>query len=523
VNVVYDLDLDTEAYGRADAADGYSQAEDLSSKNTAGVVLTAVGFGLFGLIRLTQHSNEMDTEAEQVAAKYTKVSPDQAEYVMDRISGSFSIDDDPAELAQRTDELFSTFTSHGYSGNHVTFLLDYSMDKGMSVDEAVTYMTAKAPTEVLHTVYMEAGEKIITDAITRSASNVDSLEDATAFSHTLIDKMVQQDYLQTPQNMANLISNVARYADVKPSSGELIEAVTTLGAAGARDGFTLSEAVNVLTTLDGKKDTGTDGAASLVENSVKVMDAAHENGVSPNDAVALIYDVDRFEDMGSDTATRLAENSVKLMEGMKEYGLSKGDVTQVLDAVKWDDTSCSSDVTTTEALRIMQGMKEYGISRTDAVEVIRGVDGFEDHGNQSATSLVTETVRLMEGMEKYDVSRSDAIELMRAVDSYEDHGNTSGTVMVTESVRLMEAMKEYGASRTDAVELMRTLDSSEERGSDSATSLTDSTIKLIKVMKETETSRSKAIEYIGIADKVNSSQSAISLADETVKALRARE
>jgi hypothetical protein len=147
---------------------------------------------------------------------------------------------------------------------------------------------------------------------------VDSLEDATAFSHKLIDKMVQQDYLQTPQNMADLISNVARYADVKPSSSELIEAVTTLGAAGARDGFTLSEAVNVLTTLDGYKDSGTDGAGSLVENTVKIMDAAHENGVSPGDARTLIINIDQYEDLGSDTASSLAENVSTLMNRLSD-------------------------------------------------------------------------------------------------------------------------------------------------------------------------------------------------------------
>ncbi len=563
MTTVYELDLTDAGYGSTDGADGYARAEDLSSKNKAGVVLTALGFGLFGLIKVAEHGNEMDAEAEQVAGKYDGVSADQAEYVMRRVAGSFAIDDDPTELARTADKVLESATEHGYTGSHTGFLLDYCMDKGMDVDSAIGYMTGGEVTDVLTTAYTEVGQQVIVDAITSNASKVASAEEATAFSRELIGRLVQEDHLPTPKDVAGLIGNIARYADTTPTSTELIEAVSVLGNTSAATGIPIDKVGQVLQNLDYHKDTGSDGAIALAKATAQVVDAAHENGVSIDDVKDLIYKVDHYEDTGDDTTDILANNTVKLIEGMKAYDVSRSELSDIMWSVdRNNDTGGqTADTVVADTLRIAKSMHENGISEDDATDLIWKVDRYEDTGGQTSGQVVDATVKLMDAMKRNSVSKSDVSDLMWAVDRYEDTGgqtgadvvdatvklmdamerdgvseddvtdimyavdryeNTGGQTgvdVVAETVKLMDAMKTYGGSEDDVTDLMYTVDRYEDTGGDTGTTVADNTIRLMEAAHNKGLSLDRMEELVREADHGTSGQTSTQVVDEVLKRL----
>ena len=521
MTAVYDLDLTGAGYGSTDAADGYAQAEDLSSKNKAGVVLTAVGFGLFGLIKVAEHGNEMDTEAEQVAAKYDAVSTDQAEYVMRRVAGSFAIDDDPTELARTADRILTSATEHGYSGSHTGFLLDYCMDKGMDVDGVIGYMTGGEVTDVLTTAYTEVGQQVIVDAITSNASKVASAGEATAFSRELIGRLVQEEHIPAPKDVAGLIGNIARYADTTPTSTELIEAVSVLGNTSAATGIPIDQVGQVLQNLDYHKDTGSDGAIALAKATAQVVDAAHENGVSIDDVKDLIYQVDRFEDTGDDTADILATNTVKLIEGMKAYVVSRSELSDIMYCVdRNNDTGGqTANEVVTDALRITKGMHENGVSEDDATDLMWKVDRYEDTGGQTSGQVVDGTVKLMEAIKRDGVSKDDVSDLMWAVDRYEDTGGQTGMDVVDGVVKLMDAMKAYDGSEDDVTGLMYTVDRYEDTGGDTGTTVADNTIRLMEAAHTKGLSLDRMEELVREADHDTSGQTSTQVVDEVLKRL----
>jgi hypothetical protein len=522
--MTYDLDLNG-AYGRADAADGYVQAEDLSSKNKVGITLTAIGFGLFGLIKIAEHGNEMDAEAEQVAGKYDAVSPDQAEYVMRRVAGSFAIDDDPTELARTADKVLEAATEHGYSGSHTGFLLDYCLDKGMEVDEAIGYMTAGEATQVLTSAYTEVGEKVIVEAITNGASKVDSLEDATEFSRKLIGQLVQEEHIPVPEDVATLISDVARYSDTTPTSSELIEAVSVLANTCTRTGIPVERAADLFQTLDYYKDTGTDGALALTEATDSMLQAAGEHGVSIDDVKNLISYVDRHKDTSDDTADILATNTVKLIEGMKAYGVSSSEFSDIMWSV--DRNNDTGGQTSTEvvadALRIAKGMHENGVSEDDATDIMWKVDRYEDNGGQTGGQVVDGTVKLLDAMKRNGLSKDDTGDLMWALDRYEDTGGQSGADVVDGVVKLMDAMKRDGLSEDDITDIMYAVDRYENTGGQTGAEVVAETVKLMDAMKAYGGSEDDVTSLMWIVDRYEDKggDTGTTVADNTIRLMEA--
>ncbi|MDP6627082.1 MAG: hypothetical protein QGG50_04205, partial [Methanopyri archaeon] len=290
-----DLDLVTDAYGHAQAADGYTQSEDLSGKNKAGIALTALGFGLLGLVKVAQHGNDMDEEAAQVASKYEGVSADQAEYVMRKVAGSFAIDDDPAELARTADDILSTTTSHGYTGNQVTFLLDYCADKGMSVDNAVAHITAKGASDILATTYGEVGQNIIYEAVD-DASSIDSEHDAQAFAKQVNEQLIADGGRYTPNDMATIIKDIGGADDVTTHSGELIQAYRTIAETSAQTGATLEQGISVMNAIDSAEDYSGDTVISLANGTARLLTIAKQHDLSFDEIASTIKDIDRASD-----------------------------------------------------------------------------------------------------------------------------------------------------------------------------------------------------------------------------------
>ena len=481
--MTYDLDLDG-AYGRADAADGYAQAEDLSGKNTAGIVLTAAGFGLMGLIKLAQHGNDMDEEAAQVASKYEGVSAEQAEYVMREIAGSFAIDDDPAELAQQAHQLIGQATGHGYSGNQLTYLLDYCTDKGMEVDEAITYMTGDQATDILHTVYTETGPQAIFDAI-KGASKVGSTEEAQAFANQMTEKLITDGYAQTPEEMARFIRGIGNAADTRATSAELIAAYTTLSEASEQAGVGFDKVLTVLNQIDHSENKSGDTVTSLSDGTANLLTTAKQYDIPTDDITATIKSLDYYSDT-SETAEELMTGTQQILEARGEHGASHDQaITFVKKLDYYADKSTKADELGEGAAKLIEACDKYDVSHDQAIKLFQKLDYYADSSTR-AHELADGTVKLIEVSDKYDVSHDQAIKLFQKLDYWAD-SSTKAHELADGTVKVIEACDTYDISQDDAITLFKKLDYYADDSS-KASELGEGTATLIAGMSQYKTS-----------------------------------
>lgn len=510
--MTYDLDLDG-AYGLADAADGYAQAEDLSAKNTAGIVMAAAGFGLMGLIKIAQHGHDMDEQAEQVASRYDSVSPDQAEYVMRKIAGSFAIDDKPAELGEAAHQVIGQATAHGYSGNQLTFLLDYCADKGMEVDDAIAYMTGDQATDILHTVYTETGPQAILDAV-KGASNVESAEEAQTFADQMTEKLIADGYARTPQEMAGFIRGIADAADTKATATELIAAYGTLSTAAEQADVGFDEVLTVLHQIDYSEDCSGDTVPSLAEGTARLLTTAKQYGIATDDITATIKSLDYHAD-SSETAEELMSGTQRILEARGEHGASHDQA--ILFVKKLDyyaDKSTKAGELGEGAAKLIEACDTYDVTHDQAITLFQKLDYYADSSTR-AHELADGTVKLIETCDKYNVSHDQAITLFQKLDYWAD-SSTKAHELADGTVKVIEACDTYDVSHDDALTLFKKLDYYADDSS-KASELGEGTARLIAGMSQYKTSLDTVIGLINDADRAASSQDAVELADETIR------
>ncbi len=450
-----DLDLTTDAYGHAQAADGYTQAEDLSGKNKAGIALTALRFGLLGLVKVAQHGNDMDEEAEQVASKYESVSADQAEYVMRKVAGSFAIDDDPAELARTADDILSSTTSHGYTGNQVTFLLDYCVDKGMSVDDAVAHITAKGAADVLSATYGEVGQNIIYEAVD-DASSIGSEHDAQAFAKQVNDQLIADGSRYTPNDIATIIKDIGGADDVTTRSGELIQAYRTLAETSAQTGASLEQGVDVMEAIDSAEDYTGGSVISVANGTARLLTTAKQHDIAFDDIASTIKDIDRASDY-SEHADDLISGSIKLLDARGRYGVSHEDAIGLIKELdRGSDYSEHASNLVTSAIRIMDASHKSEVPYNDAIGFVKALDRASDV-SEHAIDLAGNAANLVEGCNAYGISTDDAAALAKALDRASDSSVNAGDI-ADNVVKLMEPMTQHKLSLAKMTELMKDVD-----------------------------------------------------------------
>ena len=470
-----DLDLASDAYGHAQAADGYTQSEDLSGKNKAGIALTALGFGLLGLVKVAQHGNDMDEEAAQVATKYEGVSADQAEYVMRTVAGSFAIDDDPAELAQQADTIIAKATEHGYSGNQLTFLLDYGMDKGMDVDEAMTHMTARGASDVLTSAYSEVGQDIIYKAVD-SASSIDSEHDAQVFAKQVNDQLIADGSRYTPNDLATIIKGIGGADDVTTHSGELIQAYRTLAETSSQTGATLEQGLEIMKAIDSAEDYSGDTVISLANGTARMLTTADQHDISFDEIAATIKGIDHASDY-SENADDLISGSIKLLD-------ARG---------------------------------RYDVSHEDAIGLLKGLDRGSDY-SEHGSDLVTSATRIMDACHKHDISHNEAIGLVKALDHASDYSEHA-IDLAGNSADMVEGCGTYGITTGDAAELAKALD----RASDSSVHASDvgnNVVKLLEPMSQHKLSIERMTELMKAVDRDNSGYDAYEVVDEMIRRMK---
>jgi len=508
-----DLDLATDAYGHAQDADGYAQSEDLSAKNTAGIVLAAAGFGLMGLIKIAQHGHDMDEQAEQVATRYDSVSPDQAEYVMRKVAGSFAIDNDPAELAQQTHKIIGQATGHGYSGNQLTFLLDYCADKGMEVDDAITYMTGDQATDILHTVYTETAPQTILDAV-KSASKVGSAEEAQAFADQMTEKLIADGYTRTPEEMARFIKGIGDAADTKATATELIAAYSTLSGAAEQADVGFDEVLTVLDQIDYSEDCSGDTVPNLAEGTARLLTTAKQYGIATDDITATIKSLDYHADT-SETAEELMSGTQRILEARGEHGASHDQaITFVKKLDYYADKSTKADELGEGAAKLIEACDTYDVTHDQAITLFQKLDYYADKSTR-AYELADGAIKLIESCDKYDVSHDQAIKLFQKLDYWAD-SSTKAHELADGTVKVIEACDKYDVSQDDALTLFKKLDYYSDDSS-KASELGEGTARLIAGMSQHKTSLDTVLGLIKDADRAASGQDAIEVADETIR------